>query len=509
MLDTETKVATCKVECGGESGTGSLITPKIVLTAFHCVAEAIASDSDVSVTFNHSSMTSELKARILSYDKVLDVALVELEVECDITPIKLSGLLPQGGSRFYSYGWPVSKLTMGHRLEGSIIQTFDRPKLGSNIEVSIDEELSLSDYQGLSGAAVVCNGACIGVIRISVEKTIGAISIDSLYDFLNEYGVRVETNDEGYKYQDLASRASFNEEFDRFSIAQESCYIFLSGAHGIGKSTFCETYIPIDSNLERLGTYSFTPSKNSKNATQLAQPQEFFNWLNMQVSILITGTPGRKETGDYSELIAKTEQLFIKLSEVYSSKNVKGVLFIDGLDEIERQSAEALSKFIGLLPMTLPHGLLIVLSAPNYEQFATRLGNRLGNDACISMPALTDNSVRDFCYRTIAEEHASSKNVSLILERVQGHPLYLRYLIDLVNTGASSHELKDLPLIDGNIRKYYDLLWLKLKEDNDAVNLLALAVRLRCGIPINHFTTILSSNEQSILVREHANKSLS
>lgn len=55
MLDTEMKVATCKIECGEESGTGSLITSKIVLTAYHCVAEAIESDSEVSVTFNFSS----------------------------------------------------------------------------------------------------------------------------------------------------------------------------------------------------------------------------------------------------------------------------------------------------------------------------------------------------------------------------------------------------------------------------------------------------------------------
>ncbi|MGY6507294.1 hypothetical protein ACXIU6_22870, partial [Vibrio parahaemolyticus] len=85
-------------------------------------------------------------------------------------------LLPLGGNRFYSYGWPASKLTMGHRLEGTIVQTFESPKLGSDIEICIDEPFSLSDYQGFSGAVLVCNDACIGVIRVSVEKTIGVIS---------------------------------------------------------------------------------------------------------------------------------------------------------------------------------------------------------------------------------------------------------------------------------------------------------------------------------------------
>lgn len=500
MLDTEMKVATCKIECGDESGTGSLITSKIVLTAYHCVAEAIDGDSDVSVTFNISSPPSVLKASVLGHDKKLDIALVEIETECGISPIKLSDLLPLGGNRFYSYGWPVSKLTMGHRLEGSIVQTFESPKLGSDIEISIDEPISLSDYQGFSGAALVCNDVCIGVIRISVEKTIGVISISRLRDFLNSFGIAIETNKKHSISESLASRKAFTEQFDDFISTKNGSYIFINGAHGIGKSTFCEVYSPEIPSLEHFGTYSFTPRKSSKNATRLAQPQEFFNWLNMQVSMFITGTPGRKETLDYLELINKTEQLLLQLSETCSSNKKTGILFIDGLDEVERQDADTLTKLIGLLPLTLPPSLVIVLSAPNYEQFATRLGNRLNRESCISMPSLSDSAVQDFCYGALTAEHANSKTVSLICEQVQGHPLYLRYLIDLVNSGMSNEELKNLPLIDGSIRKYYDLLWLKLKEDNDAVNLLGIAVRLRWGISISHFAEILNPNEQAILV---------
>lgn len=500
MLDTEMKVATCKIECGNESGSGALIASNIVLTASHCVIDAIDNNVEISVIFNPDSIPSILKASIRAHDTNLDIAVLELETESNIPPINLTDLLPMEGSRFYSYGWPVSKLTMGHRLEGIINQTFKTPKLGSDIEISIDEPLSLNDYRGLSGAAVVSNGACVGVIRVSVEKTIGVVSIFSLRNFLYSSGISVESNNDGFKHQELASRKSFNEQFDKLALAQDNSYLFINGAHGIGKSTFCETYIPTNSSLEHFGTYSFTPPKSSKNAIQLAQAQEFFNWLNMQVSIFISGAPGREEIYDYPELIAKTEQLFKKLGETYSSKNVKGILFIDGLDEVERQDAETLNKFMGLLPMVLPPGFLIVLSAPSYDQFATRLGNRLAGEACISMPSLTDSTVKEFCYRALTMNYANSKTVNLLCERAQGHPLYLRYLIDLVNSGMSNDELKDLPLIDGSIRKYYDLLWQKLKEDNDAVNLLAIAVRLRWGVPIDKFTNILTQNEQGVLV---------
>lgn len=500
MIDEEMRVATCEIECGGESGSGALITSKFVLTAGHCVSKAIDNVAEISIIFNQDSTNFKFKATIFAHDINLDIALLELETESNIPPINLSGLLPMEGSRYYSYGWPVSKLTMGHRLEGIITQTLIIPKLGSDIEISIDEPLSLSDYQGFSGAAVVSDGACVGVIRISVEKTIGVVSIFTLRKFLNECGISVESHNDDFKLQELASRKLFYDQFDKLAMAQDNSYLFINGAHGIGKSTFCETYTPTNSSLEHFGTYSFTPTKSSKNANQLAQPQEFFNWLNMQVSILISRRPGREEICDYPKLISKTGKLFNKLSETYSSRKVKGVLFIDGLDEVERQDTETLNKFIGLLPIVLPPGFLIIFSAPSYDQFATLLGNRLSGEACISMSSLIDSSVKEYCYRALTMEHTNSITVNLICERAQGHPLYLRYLIDLINSGMSDDELKDLPLIDGSIRKYYDLLWQNLKGDSDAVNLLAIAVRLRWGIPIDLFTNILTPNEQSVLV---------
>ncbi|ASM52751.1 hypothetical protein PNIG_a0433 [Pseudoalteromonas nigrifaciens] len=500
MLDAEAKYATCKVNCGGEQGTGTLITNKVVMTAAHCVNSTIDNKFTIEVVFDFNDKPLALEARVIAYSLDLDIALLELDKDCGIRPISLRSTSPVSGSRFFSYGFPANKLTMGHRLEGNLEQVFDNFKLGSDIEISIDAALSLDNYQGFSGAAIICEGACVGVIRVSIEKTMGAISISAVYDFLNEYGIHIKPEETHKKSSHLISREIFIEEFDSFVCSQINKYIFIKGAHGLGKSVFCETYSPSNSTLEKFGAYSFTTKKSSKNAIQLAQPQEFFNWLNIQVSMLITSNPGRKEILDYQKIIDKTGELFIQLAEFYTLKNKVGILFIDGLDEVERQDAETLNKLIGLMPARLPPGLVIVFSAPNYDQFATRLGNRLSNESCISLPPLNHEPVQAFCYQSLREKHSNSKTVNLICERAQGHPLYLHYLIDLANSGTSADEIKSLPLIEGSIRKYYDIIWMQLREDNDAVNLLAIAVRLRWGIPISHFTDILNSHEQAILI---------
>lgn len=507
MLDAEVKTATCRIECGTDAGTAWLVAPDKVLTARHCVLDAFENNGDIdesvpiTLAFNFSSPPREIKAKIIDHDKDLDICLLSIEMQSEVTPIILSDQPPICGGTFYSYGCPINKLTIGHRLEGAIAQVLDTPKLGMDVEIHIDTSAVLASYEGFSGSALICDGACLGVIRVSVDNTIGVISILRQADFLRRNGVLpehteiVDTITEG-----LASREEFTRKFDTFVSAHSGGYIFIEGAHGIGKSTFCEAYTPLDSSLEHFDTYSFTSRNNAANAVLLAQPQEFYNWLNMQVSMFISRTPGRIDNKDYPQLLKETERHLVRLGEEYSSRGKVGLLFIDGIDEIAKHDEKLLSHFIGLFPQQLPPGLAIVFSAPSYVKLATQLGVRLRRDTCISMPLLTYDVTRDFCRQELTENCSNPVTIKLICDRAQGHPLYLRYLIDLVNSGKLDDELAELPLIEGSIRNYYESLWNQLQRDMEAVNLLAIMVRLRWGVTIELFTEILNQGEQGVLV---------
>lgn len=294
MLDAEIRLATCRIECGADTGTGWLVSPDKVMTARHCVADAIDESAPITLTFNSQGSSGGLKTNIIDHDEELDVCLLSIERTSEIAPIPMSETPPIGGSQFYSYGWPIVKLTIGHRIEGAISQVLEIPKLGIDLEIHINSSAALTNYQGFSGAALICDGTCLGIIRVSMGNTISAISIAPIGEFLRKHGILPEDiSDDNPRIHELASREDFTREFDTFVSAQSGGYVFIEGAHGIGKSTFCTTYKPLDPSLEHFDTYSFTSKRDAVNAVQLAQPQEFLNWLNMQVSMFITQEPGR------------------------------------------------------------------------------------------------------------------------------------------------------------------------------------------------------------------------
>lgn len=501
MLENEIKFATCKINCGPRVGTGWLIRSNIVMTARHCVADAIEKKQPIKLGFNFKENPEEFIANIIDYDDDLDICLLSLDTSNSNSPIAFNDAQPVGGKDFYSYGWPVNKLEMGHRLEGAIAQVLDTLKLGNDIEIQIASPTTLKSYKGLSGAPLICDGACVGIIRYSIENTIGAISIFRIREFLRKNNIlEDELIEVDSEIPELAPRSDFNKVFDEFIMSHSEEVVFLEGAHGIGKSTFCNTYKPIDTSIEYFNTYSFTHNREFINVAQLAQPIEFVNWLNMQVSLLLTGRTGVVSKNDYPKLIQETQDLLKSLGSYYNSNQKTGVLFIDGIDEIEKHDRELFTQFIGLLPQVIPSGLVIVLSAPSYTKYASLLGTRLKNESCISLPLLSYEATQNFCKITLIVERCDPVTIKLICDRAQGHPLYLRYLIDLVNSGRTNEDIEELPLLEGNIRNYYESLWNQLLEDKEGVNLLAIMVRLRWGVSISLLVDILNQNEQAVLV---------
>lgn len=497
MIENLVRASTCQIDCGKELGTGFLVSDHLVLTARHCVVEAIMNEAVVNITFPELDLC--LVAEIVSVSEEFDICLLSISEEIDIAPIQFDDIPPQEGSNWYAFGFPEIKRSFGHRVAGHIAQVLSEPKLKMNLDLSVEQSSSISSYVGLSGSALISDGVCKGLIRLKIDKSLCAISVTQITEFLEESEIQVRS-DRSESTESLVEREEFKLQFEKKIKCSNGEYLFLSGSNGIGKSTFCTHFQPTETSMLMLGSYSLSLSGGVLGAAHRVQSSVFFDWLSTTISMQLTGKPARKEVKSYTALIEGTSMLLNEFASYCLTQNRQGVLFVDGLNEAQGVSEGLFSQFIGLFPSTLPSGITVVFTAPNFENIASHLEGRVNSESQIQLPGLEREVVRSYCWKELREDRATVSIIRHICKKAQGHPLYLRYLIEFANNCSEIDELEDFPQFSGAVAEYYEQLWLKLLHDQEAVNLLAIISRLRFGISTELLPKILSAPECSVLV---------
>ena len=190
--------------------------------------------------------------------------------------------MPREGSDWRSFGYPSGKTVIGHRVSGTISHLLDAPKLRMDIDLTVDQSVALHSYHGFSGAAVVSENTSRGMIRLKMDGTLGAISLQRLEGFLAENGIQIPQPAAGEAASSeprgsLADRSVFQETFEQMIARNPGDFVFLEGAHGIGKTTFCSEFEPEDRALFTLGSYSLVSQSRGPGAIYRAQPEVFLN----------------------------------------------------------------------------------------------------------------------------------------------------------------------------------------------------------------------------------------
>lgn len=496
IIEERLRDATCQIRCGSQIGTGWLITPKLIVTAKHCVALAKPSEGaeEIVVEFGLGEQATERVAVLHESSPDLDVSVIRLPEPLDIAPIPWSKHLPRPGARWVAFGRPTSKVDIGHRLEGSISQILEGRPSGIDLEVAVDSGSALSEYAGFSGAAVVCAEGCVGILVSTADTAVCGISIASLLPMLSS--LRLEQDEQADDSPRLAPRLEFQASFEEALLAKRSGFLFLEGAPGIGKSTFCKEYVPIATELEFIGTYSFSSDRNGLGSAYWAQPEVFEDWLRVLYTSAVSATPARLTQLSYPQMITAVHGCLSAIGSRCRSSGKIGMIFIDGLNEAQRADPQAFQRLVGLLPLTPIANLIVVFASTSYTDPSSILGSRVGRMDKLSMLGLTREGVAAFCAAELIPERATPALIAEVCDRAAGHPLYLRYLIDLANGGASESDLHALPAFSGDIEDYYETIWSSIAADDNAVQVLGLMARLRWGIPIAEFLTFVDAEKR-------------
>ncbi|WP_322069519.1 AVAST type 1 anti-phage system protease Avs1b [Paraburkholderia bannensis] len=500
MIEEQIRQATCQVLCSGESGTGWLISRDTILTARHCVIPALASKQPIEIKFGVGDKTQTYQATVLETSEKDDVALLRLETELTVVAIELQETAPRPGVHWFSFGFPAAKLVLGHRVEGTISQVLEGLPMGVDLDIVVSPETSLSDYEGFSGAALIVGGRCAGMLRLGVDRALGALSISAIVGFLRQHGIVEERAEGAALDQKFAERHEFATFFEAAVVQKRSGYFFLEGAPGIGKSTFCSSFQPRTAAIELLGTYSIGQRGRQTSAAMRAQPEILCDWLTTLYSNAATGKPARLSTRSYPELVSDTENVLRLMAARCAAKGTVGLIFVDGLNEAAQADGESFKRLVGLLPATLDDCLIVVLTSPSFDGVSGALGGRVTQHGRFTLPALSPDAELKYCAEALVSDSASHVLVRKICDRAKGHPLYLRYLLDLVNGGAGENVIDELPTFSGDIQDYYETIWAGFVGDSHAVHLLGLMARLRWGVSVAEFVNILDAGEQTSFV---------
>lgn len=239
-------------------------------------------------------------------------------------------------------------------------------------------------------------------------------------------------------------------------------YIFLKGTPGSGKSTILTQWVrSIVNRSFRYYAFDFTdPSSQRYNDPQRGEAVSFLFDMVHQIESAGFGEKHTLPYKEYDYLKNRFYDLLDYLSAEYRKTKKPILIIVDGLDHITRDYDLRQSSLMGVLPSVseIPDGVVFVLGSQYFEKIglnqSIKAELKKGN-SMVEMPSLSDDEVRSLVLKMLSDIKVTDELISKCIEKSQGHPLYLRYILNQITT-------KGFDAIDGidnftdDVELYYD-----------------------------------------------------
>ena len=489
ITPTQIKESVAKIICDEEQGTGFLIAESLLLTALHVVVDS----SKITIKlFDNSEISGEL----ISKNENFDIAIIRIDKKCN-NFLPLQSRTIRFNENWETNGFPYYGQANDLRLFGNVnqIQIKDR----SDFILSSDEVEKDFDYSGFSGSPVVISNKIGGVILQQEDDKLLAISISKIKDYLINNNIEVEEEinvlDIPQEFEDDIKSSTPNyenhETIDN-TIKSSNKWFLLSGSPGSGKTISVATYLPEDESIEIVGKY-FIKVPNDKTPKALKTSYRYFiQWLEEIIYLKLTGTLPPVVNNSLEKKLEKLPSLLNKLGLYYQSKKKNGLIIIDGLDEIPE-----LNVFLNIIPLELPDNLKILLSCTSKEILPTEIKSVITKNETIVAKPINLGQCEAFIIKEVGKDIISIEKIQEIAVKSEGHPLYLRYLVNYIKNlnkdelNDIDNWLKQIPAIGGDISKYYDSLWDKIYEVPDKLWIILILSWLRQSLKQEDLIKIL------------------
>lgn len=239
-------------------------------------------------------------------------------------------------------------------------------------------------------------------------------------------------------------------------------YVFLKGSPGSGKSTLLTQWVRGRENpFVRFYAFDFlNPSSQRNNDSSRGSSITFLNDIVKQIhkaGILDKTTlPPTKEA---SVLKTRFYSQLESISDNYQKSGVPFIIVVDGLDHITREYKECREKLMDVLPSPtdIPDGVIFVLGSQHFDQLG--LNPTIEKESTIAvnlveMPPLSRLETDELSKKLLAVEMATGEVLEKCWRKSQGHPLYLRYLLNQI-TIEGVDVLKTMDDTPEGVEDYY------------------------------------------------------
>ena len=368
-----------------------------------------------------------------------------------VNTFELSTNLPRTNEQWFGYGFPC-RSKRAHHLKGQVLNTFNGTLefLFKDLQLTINQAYNLPDFRGLSGSPVVVNDKIIGIVKAQANNAqhIEATSIYTIREVLHEHSEFFsKTNEYVSESQPIyITRQQFQKKFEQLIVSNNTQYLLVEGKNGVGKSTFCLNFVPVNPMIKHVSTYSLFNSTSNKSPSLLADHSLFYNCLSEQCSsVLGMNVPAIKDHKDQNDTADDLQILLNQLSLYCITNNVIATILIDAIDELYNSSPQELTKFLTIFPINLPKKIRIIFSVNNYEAVEQSIFRLVPKQNIIDLARFTDDEITQYCQAYPLNEIGDPQLIENLKNISEGNPLYLKFIIDYINECGGTHVM-ELPV---------------------------------------------------------------
>lgn len=481
-----------QIICDSEIGTAFYVAPDLLLAAWHTV-ESFKNDGNNVV----KAVEGDLKFVVDKIYENADVAVLKVLGRTSEEYLPLLSHHMRIRESCITFGYPDTTKLRGQRINGNIKQKVLDSTADYNLQT--DETRDCLNYSGMSGAPVLQGDYVVGIVIEQIGNSLNLVSIQKLNDIQEEGYLPIET-EQGVTTipasiaRDVeASQPNFEaiHALDERLAERISKWVLLYGSPGCGKTTLTASFESKDEDLEVLGRFFFKVPNDTHSRAERCSQGFFVDWLE---TVYANRTGAELVKSSFEDKRNGIAGWLRVISRALLNEGKRGVIIIDGLDELSTENGNCVDDILSLIPDALPENISIVLSCITKEILPAGVIRRIAADDYIEVTPLNMAACESFILENSGEWSKPYSFIQAVAVKTEGHPLYMnylcRYISEIFNETTKECELNDwlvsLPTIGGDIRSYYEAVWKNADPKGIVFEVLALLSQTRGPIEEEH-----------------------